>query len=530
MDARHVEQDPAADERRERVDAQRGEPLVGLHGRGVQPAVQQPVVRHVRERVDVGADVAAGHDDLVGRRAAVGSHHVAVTAVQRHLERRVVGRLRHAAEHRLREVDDRSPASAPRSAVPVATRVPVTVGPLASSSATAAPGWPDSVPVVIPVCVTPESPGRDDALSAASPAISSCVSPRSSGAPRGVRPVGAARPPDSARGVRQPVEDVLHPHGPQLGVLDGGDGVERGVLRVDEDVADVVDRRDRGLRLLEGLDDLVLLALGDPRADVLVELVGVLGPRGPAGEPRLVDDLGVADEHHHALGDRLRRRRDRHPLVVAGAVGVARRVVDRAVAGALLDGAELVVHHGLHAEQRDDRLDDGEVDDLTEAAAAGAVALVERGHHGLRRGQRGDAVGEAERGQGRRSVGPARDRGEPAHRLGERAEAGARAVGPELAEPGDARHDQPRVGLVQPLGRRPIARGCRAGSSRRARRPRPPGAAAASAPASVLRAEGDRPLVAREAGPPQGTPSFAGPWVRAGSALLGCSTLRTSAP
>ena len=53
----------------------------------------------------------------------------------------------------------RAPASAPAiSAVPVATRVPVTVGPLVASSATAVPGWPASVPVLIPVCVTPELP------------------------------------------------------------------------------------------------------------------------------------------------------------------------------------------------------------------------------------------------------------------------------------------------------------------------------------------------------------------------------------
>ena len=104
--ARDVEDDRASDVRRERVDAELAEAFVRLHRCRVDPAVQRPVVGDVRERVDVGAYVAAGHDDLVRRRAAVCPHVVAVPALQCHLERRVVGRLRHAAEHRLREVDD----------------------------------------------------------------------------------------------------------------------------------------------------------------------------------------------------------------------------------------------------------------------------------------------------------------------------------------------------------------------------------------------------------------------------------------
>ncbi len=59
-----------------------------------------------------------------------------------------------------------------------------------------------------------------------------------------------------------------------------------------------------GARLGEGVDDLVPVRCGDPSADVLVEQVGVRGPAAArTGEPRLVDDLGVADEAHDPLGD-----------------------------------------------------------------------------------------------------------------------------------------------------------------------------------------------------------------------------------
>ena len=121
------------------------------------------------------------------------------------------------------------------------------------------------------------------------------------------------------------------------------------------------------------------------------------------------------------------------------------------------------------------------------------------------RGERADAVGQAERRQGRRAVGPAGDRGEPAHRLGERAEAGARRVGPDLAEPGDARDDQPRVDLVQPLGRQaPALEGAGPEVLDEHVGARRPGGSSSSAPASVSRARVIGPLVAAEARPPQG--------------------------
>ncbi len=101
------------------------------------------------------------------------------------------------------------------------------------------------------------------------------------------------------------------------------------------------------------------------------------------------------------------------------------------------------------AEQHQDRFDDRHVDDLPVARRLGAA---QRGGDGEARRQGGDAVGETERRQRRRTVGLAGERGEPAHRLGDGSEAGPPGVRAGLAErrhPGD---HQRRVGGVELLG------------------------------------------------------------------------------
>ena len=170
----------------------------------------------------------------------------------------------------------------------------------------------------------------------------------------------------------------------------------------------------------------------------------------PVAEPRLVDQLRPADQPHHPLGDALRAGGHRHPPPVGAPVRVARRVVRRAVAQPGLDVAELVVPGDLRAEHRHDGLDDGQVDDLARRRCAPAPrrASITR----VRRGERGDRVGQPERGQRRRAVRLTGAGGEPAHRLGERAEAGPPGVRADLAEPGDPGDHQPRVDRVQ-LGR-----------------------------------------------------------------------------
>ena len=168
----------------------------------------------------------------------------------------------------------------------------------------------------------------------------------------------------------------------------------------------------------------------------------MLRPLPAGGEPGLLGQLRTADEPHDPLGDALRAGRHRDPAAVLGEVGVARRVVGRPVAGALLDLLEGVPDRRLWPEQGQDRLDDGEVDDL---ASPRGLPRAKGRHRGEGGGQGGDAVGEAERRQGRGTVRLPRDRGEPAHRLGKGAESRTTGVRADLAEPGDAGQDETRV-------------------------------------------------------------------------------------
>ena len=226
----------------------------------------------------------------------------------------------------------------------------------------------------------------------------------------------------------------------------------------------------------------------------------MFGSLTTGGEPRLVDDVRTPDEAHHSLGDRLRRRADGDPLAIGGAVDVARGVVGRAVAEALLQLAELVVRRDLGAEQHQDRLDDRHIDDLT---AAGRFGAAQGGGDGEARRQGGDAVGEPERGQRRWAVRLTGDRGEPAHRLGDRPEPGLLGERTNLAEGGDPGDDQPRVGGVQLVwSDAPALQGSRAevldqhvGALGKAQQQ--------GGPFGLRQVERHRPLVAPERLPPQ---------------------------
>ena len=68
----------------------------------------------------------------------------------------------------------------------------------------------------------------------------------------------------------------------------------------------------------------------------------MLGPASAVREPRLVDHFGVADEPQHPLSDGVGTGRDGQPVAVLRLVSVARCVVERPVAGAVLVDAELV--------------------------------------------------------------------------------------------------------------------------------------------------------------------------------------------
>jgi hypothetical protein len=95
--ARDVEQHAARDQRRDRVGAERGEALRGLHlGGDHHAAVQAEILRLVAERVDVRARVLGHHQQRRGARARLAEPRL-MAAVQREQEPRLVGRERRRA-------------------------------------------------------------------------------------------------------------------------------------------------------------------------------------------------------------------------------------------------------------------------------------------------------------------------------------------------------------------------------------------------------------------------------------------------
>src|SRR5690606_1751996 len=112
-------------------------------------------------------------------------------------------------------------------------------------------------------------------------------------------------------------------------------------------------------------------------------------------KPRVVSRTLAAGQLEYTARDARRGRRKRYPSSVFRHVGIARRVVGRAIARALLADAELVVRRGLSAEQREQRLVEREVDDLSLAASL-HIALIDREHHGEGAMIGRNAIGEAE--------------------------------------------------------------------------------------------------------------------------------------
>ena len=147
----------------------------------------------------------------------------------------------------------------------------------------------------------------------------------------------------SARRLGEAEQHVLHLDRSELRVLDGRDRPESAVLRVVHHVGDVVDGATAASAASNAAmaSSAVRSATQAPTAASSSSACSAR-PR-PGDEPRLVDQLGAADKTHHPLGDRLCARRDAEPAAVGGHIGVARRVVDRAVAGSLLDDPKLVV-------------------------------------------------------------------------------------------------------------------------------------------------------------------------------------------
>src|ERR1700730_2639989 len=156
----------------------------------------------------------------------------------------------------------------------------------------------------------------------------------------------------------------------------------------------------------------------------------------------------MADYPHHALGDADGAPRDGTPSAVTRAVRVPRGVVRRPVAHSRLHDSELVVDSGMGTQQREQRVDQCQIDHHPFAALA---ALAQPPTRAEPPRHSGHAVGKTERWKGGRPVRLSCEVGETGHRLRQSSESATAGVGAELAEAGHAQHDQPWVDPVQLL-------------------------------------------------------------------------------
>ena len=118
-------------------------------------------------------------------------------------------------------------------------------------------------------------------------------------------------------------------------------------------------------------------------------------------------------------------------------------------AGPLAHPVESVVLRHDALEHPEHRLVQRHVDLL--GLAARHVPQVDRSQRTQGAEHAGDVVGERDRREHRGQLGVARDVGVAAETGGRRTETGALAVRTGLPEPADPHHDQPRVGLAEPV-------------------------------------------------------------------------------
>jgi len=89
--ARDVKKNSAPEEWRHSFNPVGSESTSDLGGHRVDSAVERSILGHVAESVDVGANVATGHDDFIGGGPAISTDVIAMPALEGHSEGGVVG-------------------------------------------------------------------------------------------------------------------------------------------------------------------------------------------------------------------------------------------------------------------------------------------------------------------------------------------------------------------------------------------------------------------------------------------------------
>ena len=220
-------------------------------------------------------------------------------------------------------------------------------------------------------------------------------------------------------------------------------------MRIGHELVDVVDRRGGDLGALEDFHVLGQCARADEGDDRRFAGFGVPDPVAVGAKPRVGDHVFAADRAEQSLGHRLDRGGDADIAAVLRAEHVARRGRLGAAAGAFAHLSGQPVDRRFGRDERKQRVEQGQIDDLPSAALR--LDLAQRHHHRKGAVEPGDHVGERRRRQGRLAVGKAGARGVAGHALDQGAEAGPVAVGAVLTPAGNPQDNEARVLPMQHL-------------------------------------------------------------------------------
>ena len=257
---------------------------------------------------------------------------------------------------------------------------------------------------------------------------------------------GRCRVAQSARCHRQAGGHIVHRQLSHLRVGKVDEDLASDHVRVGHELVDVVDGCGGDLGSPKDCHVLGEGARRDKSDNRRLAGLGIANPVGVGAKPRVGKHVLAADRAKQPLGHRLDRGGDADIAPVPGTKDVARRGRLRPAAGALADFPGQPVDRRLGGDEREQRVEQWQIDNL--AFTAFGLDLAQCHQHRHRAIEAGDHVGECGRRQCRLAVGKAGARGIARHALDQGAKAGTVAVGPVLPPPRDPDDDQAGIVLV----------------------------------------------------------------------------------
>ena len=220
-------------------------------------------------------------------------------------------------------------------------------------------------------------------------------------------------------------------------------------MRVSFDVGHGVDGTRGQLVRFDNCQILGERARADRLTDRPIELETVNHTRFVGAEPWIGEhsvEAICAQEAFRHLG---RRSAHRDPAAIVRAIAASRARVLRAAAVTRSGFAERRVLGRQRPQERKQRFEQREIDDLPGSAVY--IAVVQGKHDRVDRVEGGRRVGERKPRHDRRTVGIAIHRGKTARGFDQRAESGARGARPGLAPPRDAEDNEAGMAGVENL-------------------------------------------------------------------------------